>query len=240
MSRAGFAALALATLALSGCETTAEKSAKLQRQAKRVTVVEKGLSITRESAEVEVLDATVVRSPEGAAAVVTLQNRSSHALRAVPIAITVRGSSGRTLFQNNGVGLEGALVSIASLGPHRTLAWVDDQLPPNAAPASVSARVGEAPAVAGRLPRLSVDGVRLSEDPSEGFVATGTVGNHSATAQQGLVVFGVARRAGRIVAAGRGVLPELPARSSAPFQVSLVGDARGAQLQISAPPTTFG
>jgi hypothetical protein len=234
------AALVLATLALSGCETTVEKSAELQKQAKRVTLSEKGLSITRESTDVKVLSATIVRGSEGAAAIVTIQNRSSRTLRNVPLAIDVRGADGRTVFQNNGPGLEAALVSVASVGAHRTLTWVDDQLPASGAPASMTARVGPAPALSGSLPRLTIYGARLSEDPSNGLVASGTVANHSSIAQKNLVLFGVARRGGHVVAAGRGVLPELAAGASAPFQVFLVGDAGAAQLKLSAPPTTFG
>jgi hypothetical protein len=237
---ASWAALALAAVSLSGCETTAEKSAKLQKQAKQVTSTEKGLSIARESTAVKVLDATIVRSPEGAAAVVTLQNRSSRTLRDVPLAIAAKDAAGRTLFQNNAPGLEAALISVASLGPNRTITWVDDQLPATGAPASVSARVGQAPALTGSPPKLTIAGAHLSEDPSEGLVATGTVSNRSSIAQTSLVVFGVARRGGRIVAAGRGVLPQLAGGASAPFQVFLIGDARGAQLRVSAPPTSFG
>jgi hypothetical protein len=240
MSPASWAALALAALALSGCETTAEKSAKLQKQAKHVTLAQTGLEITRESTDVKVLEATVVKGPEGAAAVVMLQNRSASALREVPIAITVKNSAGQTLFQNNGPGLERALVSVSLLGPHRTVAWVDDQLPASGAPASVSARVGQAPALSASVPALTVERAHLSEDPSNGVVAIGTVSNHSRTAQSALVLFGVARRGGRIVAAGRGVLPSLAAGASKPFQVFLIGDARAAQVQVSAPSTSFG
>jgi hypothetical protein len=239
VTRTGWAALALATLALAGCETTAEKSARLQKQAKHVTLDEKGLSITRASTDVKVLAATIVRGSEGAAAVVTLRNRSSRPLRDVPLAITVKDARRRALFQNNGPGLEAALVSVASIGPHETITWVDDQLPAGGAPTSVSARVGQAPVLSGRPPRLTIAGASLSEDPSNGVVASGTLSNRSSISQKSVVVFGVARRGGRIVAAGRGVLAELTAGTSAPFQVFLVGDARGAQLQISAPPTSF-
>jgi hypothetical protein len=240
--RSGRAALTLAlvTLALSGCETTAEKSAKLQRQAKRVTLDQKGLSITRESTDVKVVATTIVRGSEGAAAVVSLQNRSSHTLRGVPLAITVKDAGGRTLFENNAPGLETALVSVASLGPHRTITWVDDQLPTSGAPASVSARVGQATALSGSPPKLTISGARIGEDPSNGLVASGTVSNRSSIVQTSLVLFAVARRGARIVAAGRGVLPDLKAGASAPFEIFLVGDARGARLQISAPPTAFG
>ncbi len=238
MRRARWLALALAAVALGGCETTAEKSAQLQRQAKRVTLDEKGLSITRESAEIKVVGATVVRESERAAAVVTLHNDSGQAQRDVPIAIVVKDARGHTLFQNNGAGLESALVSLASIGPHATATWVDDQLPPTGAPASVSARVGEAPSVHGGLPELAIGPTQLSQDPATGAVASGSVRNGSSVEQRGLVVFAVGRRAGRIVAAGRAIVPELAAGASAPFQVSLVGDANGAQLQFAAPPSS--
>jgi hypothetical protein len=231
--------LALVALALTGCETTAEKSAQLQRKAKPVTQDEKGLSITRKSAEIKVLRATVVRDSERAAAVVMLHNGSARAQHDVPIAITVRDARGRTLFENNGAGLESALVSLPSIGPHATVAWVNDQLPVSGDPASVSARVGEARNVAGSLPQLTIGGTQLSEDPASGLVATGTVRNRSRTDQKGVVLFAVARRANRIVAAGRAVVPELAANASAAFQVSLVGDARGARLQFAAPPASF-
>jgi hypothetical protein len=239
--RAPALALALGALVLSGCETTAQKSARLERQAKHVTLQQqKGLTITRESAAIEVIDATVLRGPERAAAVVTLKNRSAHAQRAVPIAITVEDARGKTLFQNDEPGLEHALVSIPSIPARETVVWVDDQLPASGSPASVSARVGQAPAVAGQLPRLTVGGTKLGEDPASGAIAEGTVANRSRVAQSGLVLFAFARRAGRIVAAGRAVVPELAPGASAPFQASLVGDAHGASLQVFAPPTSFG
>jgi hypothetical protein len=231
--------LLLAALALVGCETTAEKSAKLQRQAKRVTLSHRGLTIARLSSAVTVVSAALLHGAEGVAAVVTLHNRSSRTLSDVPIAITVANARGRTLFQNDGPGLEAALVSVPSIGPRRSLVWVNDQVPANGDPASVAARVGDAPAVAGNVPQLSIAGARLGEDPASGPDATGTVENSSAIPQRNLVIFGVARRDGKIVAAGRGVLPVLAARGSQPFQLFLIGDARGAQLQISVPPTSF-
>jgi hypothetical protein len=231
---------ALVSLALTGCETTAEKSARLQRQATRVAPTEKGLSITRENDRVRVVGAIVLRDSERAAAVVTLHNRSSRAQRDVPIAIAVRDAHGRLLFANDAPGLESALVSLPSIAGNATAVWVDDQLPVTGAPASVSAKIGAAPSLAGAPPRLAVGATRLAEDPANGTVASGAVTNRSRTAQQGLVLFAVARRAGRIVAAGRAVVPALPPNASAPFQASLVGDAKGATLRVAAPPASFG
>lgn len=233
------ATLLLVALALAGCETTAEKSARLERAAKRATVVQSGLLITHPSAEVKILETVALHGSEGAAAVVVLHNVSSRAQRDVPIAITVKNAGGQTLFQNNAPGLEAALVSVASLPAHGELAWVDDQLPATGQPAAVSALVGQAPTVAGAVPQIEVQGAHMIEDPSRGVGAAAKVSNRSRVAQQSLVVFAVARRGGKIVAAGRAVVPELAARAATPFQLFFVGDPRGAQLQISAPPTTF-
>jgi hypothetical protein len=232
----------LATLALTGCETTAEKSARAERAAKLAggQLAQKGLSISRESREVSVVSASVVHGSEGTAAVVTLRNASPHALRAVPIAITVTDARGAKLFANDAPGLESTLVSVPSLPAHGELVWVDDQLPSNGAPVSVRARLGEASTVAGRLPRLVVGAVHLMEDPTNGIGAAGTVGNRSGIAQRNVAVFVVAIRGSRVVAAGKAVLPEVAAGATSSFQVFFVGDPRGARLQASAPPTTLG
>jgi len=229
----------LALLALSGCETTAEKSAQLERAAKHTTLAQTGLQIAHASTAVKVVSAAVLHDTEGAAAVVTLRNLSRRVLREVPIAIDVENAGGRTLFQNNAPGLETALVSIPSLAPGAEQIWVDDQVPASGAPATVSARVGEAPAVRGSLPAIEVQGVHLVQEASSGAGAAGTVKNRSRVAQRSLVVFAVARRAGKIVAAGRAVLAEVPAGAKAPWQLFFIGNPGGAKLETSAPATTL-
>jgi hypothetical protein len=235
------AAAILAALALAGCESSQEESAKLERTAKLAQAHEarasKGLTITRESAAVKVVSAGVVTSSEGAAAVVTVRNASARTLAAVPIAITVKGSDGQTLFQNDAAGLEAALTAIALVPAHGEATWVDDQLPKSAQPASVGVRIGEAPPAQGPTPQIEIQGLHPEE---AGAGAAGTVRNRSQVAQSKLVVFAVARRGGRVVAAGRAVLPELAPGASAPFQIFFVGDAAGASLQASAPATTLG
>jgi hypothetical protein len=239
LPRLRWATVVLAALALPGCETTAETSARLERAAKRATVVQNGLLITHPSRDVKVLETTVLRGSEGAAAVVVLQNLSSRAQRHVPIAITVKSTTGQTLFQNNAPGLEPALVSVASLPAHGELAWVDDQLPATGKPTAVSAVLGQAPAATGALPQLEIRGAHPIEDPSRGIGTSAKVSNRSQVAQKSLVVFALARRGGRIVALGRALVPELAAHSSTQFQVFFVGDPRGARVQFSAPATTF-
>jgi hypothetical protein len=179
-----------------------------------------------------------LHSSEGAAAVVTVRNTSSHALRDMPLAITVKDAAARTVFQNNATGLEAALASVASLAAHATLTWVDDQVPAGGAPSIVSARIGEAKARARSLPALRVTGLHRIEDPTNGVGAAGTVTNDSPAPQRSLVVFVVATRGRATVAAGRAVLPEVAARSSQAFTVFFIGDPQGARLRASAPATT--
>ena len=105
------AAAALAA-ALSGCETTTEKSAKLEKAAHHTRLAEKGLTIARASGDVRVLSATIVHGHEGNAAVVTAAQRLGADAARVPIAITVKDAHGATIFQNNTAGLEPALTSL--------------------------------------------------------------------------------------------------------------------------------
>ncbi len=206
--RAAMALLVLA-LTLTGCETNEERHAELVRQDRyRAAPVQSGLDIGRASSDVKVLATTVLHDENGVAAVVRLRNDSSRPLREVPIAITLREPGGRTLYQNNVPGLSSPLTHAPLLQPGKSFEWVDDQIPASGTPGSLSARVGEAPAAGAHPPSLTVRGVHVVDDPTNGVGAEGTVVNRSAVAQQELVVFAVATRAGRIVAAGRAVLPD--------------------------------
>jgi hypothetical protein len=244
-----WAAPVLLALVLTGCETTAEKSGKLERDAKLHELHAavqpgvpgaRGLSITRASTKVRVTASSVLHSSEGTAAVVTLRNLSATPLRGVPIAITVRDARGASLYTNGAPGLGASLTSAPLLPAHGTLTWVDDQIQAAGAPASVLVKVGEAPSATGAIPTLGVAGARLFEDPSNGPGAEGSIVNHSRVDQQELVVYALARRAGRVVAAGRAILPRAPAGASTRFQLFFIGEPRGARLEVSAPATTLG
>jgi hypothetical protein len=237
------AALLLCALALGGCESSQEKSAQLEEQAKLAKAQHpeaavKGLTIAHASTVVKVVDTQAVHTSEGTAVVVTLHNTSRQMLRNVPIALTVKGAGGATLYQNNAPGLEAALTSVPVLAAGRQLSWIDDQVQASEAPRSVSAEVGEAPRASGAIPRIVLSGVHADEESGSQGIA-GTVHNDSVLAQQSLVVYGVARRGARVVAAGRAVLSEVRAHQSLPFQVLLIGSASGASVEASAPPSTL-
>ncbi len=233
-------ALALAAIALAGCESTQEKSAKLEKLAKREAAEHKSpaqlnLTIAKPS-KIVIVDATaVLHSSEGAAAAVTLHNRSSSALRNVPIEITVKDAHGATLYTNATPGLAAALASVPLLAAHATTTWVNDQVQLASTPASVSAKVGEGERVAGPVPQLAVVGAHLAEGAAEGNVV-----NHSSVGQHEVVVYAIARRGGAIVAAGRALVPQIEVGATEHFQAFLIGNSQGAQLEVSAPPSTAG
>ncbi len=234
-------ALAPVALTASGCETNAERSTALERVAHSHALAHQtGLTVGRQNPAVQVLDAVAVQGEGRTAVVVTLRNTSSTPLRDAPIEITVKGAGGRVAYQNSTAGLAPALTSVALLQPGAQTVWIDDQVQTTGTPKEVSARVGQAPSAPGPAPQLTVEGVHSFEEPGSGEGAEGTVTNHSTVTQQELVVYAVARRGERVVAAGRAVLPELTAGQSAPFQAFLIGSPKGAKLEASAPATTFG
>lgn len=231
-------AVSVAAAALSGCESSQERSAQLEREAKHsVGATEHGLTIAHASTEVKVLGTQILNSSEGTAVVVTLQNTSAHALRDVPLAITVEDAGGAAVYRNDAAGLEPALTSVALLAPGERFTWIDDQVQATGTPASASAEAGEARPPAGPTPRIHLSGVHATEAPEVGVA--GTAKNESSVPQHGLVVYGLARRGGKVVAAGRAVLTELPAHGSSEFQVLFIGGARGAKVEARAPATTF-
>ncbi|HWJ50686.1 MAG TPA: hypothetical protein VNR42_06680 [Solirubrobacteraceae bacterium] len=242
------AALALVALALTGCETTAEKSSELERAAKQQqakgaaqeALAKHGLSITRQSTRVRVLATTVLHSSEGDAVVLTLRNTSSSSLRNVPIEITVSDAGGASIYTNNTGGLSSALVSAPLLRAHSTAVWVDDQISATGTPASVRAKIGEGTPATGAIPALSVEGAHLSEASAGGGAMEGSLVNRSNVAQQELVVDAIARKGGKIVAAGRAVLSQAAGGATTHFQLYLIGNPAGAQLELSASPTTLG
>lgn len=230
-------------LAMCGCESTQDRSAELQRAAKHDVLTTQGVSVSKENPSVRVLQSAVVHSGESTAVVVVLRNTSSQTLESAPIEVTVRDAHGAVLYQNNAAGLEPSLTTVSLLQPGEETIWVDDQVTASGTPASASALVGEATQASGAIPQMSIAGTHIGTEAGVEATLSGTVSNHSQTTQQNLVVYAVARRASKIVAAGRAVIPEVAAGTKAgtnvPFQIYFVGSPNGAQIQTSAPATTF-
>jgi len=239
------AALALAALAavlLSACETTQEKSARLEKIALRekanAPLGASGLKIARPSREIQVLEALTLHSSEGTAVAVRLRNRSGRAQYQVPLLIHVTGANGASVYSNSAPGLAISLVSVPYLPPHRTAVWIDDQIQAAAPAKSVQAIAGEGRPAPGAAPKVLVAGSRLEHEPGGIAFVAGTVANRSSTDQREVVVTALADRGGQIVAAGRAVLSSLRAGASSNFQAFLVGgDPAGAKLLVAVSPS---
>ncbi len=235
-------ALLPAALAASGCESTRAQAEQMTQQGDRAFAA-KGLRVGAANRDVEIVERAVVSDVNGAAAVVVLRNRGGRALADVPLAIAVRGAGGSVLWRNDAPGLEEGLTHAALLPAGRTVTWVNDQiLLPGGRPASLAAKAGAgepAPAGAAAVDIAVVD-PRLEGDPTSGVTVLARAVNGSSVPQENLVIAAVARRGGRVVAAGRAIVPRLRANDAERFQVFFIGDPRGAELTFDAQPSTLG
>jgi hypothetical protein len=232
-------AVLVLVLALAGCESSQDRSARLAKKGIKV-FQQKGLQVTHRSADVKVVQATVLHDANGTAVVVKLHNSSPIGLAHVPISINVKTPSGSTLFKNDQPGLEDSLVSAPVIAPRADEVWVNDQVLANGTPKSVTALVGTTTrTLRTSLPKLQVSKATLAVDPVSGVEANGSVTNRSAVEQRKLIITCVAEKGGRIVAAGRGEIPRLRVGQKSPYHVFFIGDPRGAQLSVAAPPTTL-
>jgi hypothetical protein len=236
--------VALAPLALASCESSQTRSARLRAAASH-RATEHGLRIARPNPDVRVAAASLVNDAGRSAAVVELRNTSRRTLAALPLLFTVTGAGDRKLYSNDLPGASADLTTVPSLPAGDTLTWVNDAIVGVRGGRAVAARVGvpatPVPAATTPTPRLRLSGVHLERDPVDGVTAVGRVVNASSIPQQRLVIFATARRGGRIVAAGRAVVPLVrPGAKGARFAVFFVGDPTGAKLRLQAPAVSLG
>jgi outer membrane murein-binding lipoprotein Lpp len=230
---------ACVALALAGCESTQTKSARLAAKAGDLKA-QHGLKITRVSRDVKATRSAVLTDANGTAVVVALRNTSKRTLAQVPLAIDVRGRAGKSVFRNDDPGLARALTSASALLPGQELLWVNDQVIATGKGVKVKAKVGVARGKAPpRLPHVALTPPTFETDPTSGTLAVGKATNTSQVEQRELVIFAVARKGGRIVAAGRGAIEKLKPGGTATYQVFFIGNPKGARVTLAAPPTTF-
>jgi hypothetical protein len=234
------AVLAVLAFTGSGCSSTREQAAAFAQQGSSAFSV-KGVRVREQSRVVRVLARSVVHDANGTAAVLLLRNGGRRPLADVPLALAVRDARGKVLWRNDAPGLERGLTHAPLLPPGRSVTWVDDQVTPagGGTPSSVAVRIGAGKAAPATAPSVAVSGTHLEGDPASGLTAGGRVANGSGVAQQNLVVAAVARRGGRIVAAGRAIVPLLKAHGHERFQAYFIGNPGGAQLDLDAQPTTL-
>lgn len=236
-------AIAVAGVALvaTGCQSTQSKSAEIGAELGPVTQ-EKGLKIGKPSKDVKVVSTHLLTDPNGSAVVVEVRNSSDRDLVNVPILIDVRDAHGKSIYRNDLPGLEPALTSIPLAPAGQETTWVNDQVLAAGKPKSVEVTVGEGGApFGGQVPRFEVSDPKLEGDPYSGVVADGKVENQSGEKVDRLLLYAVARKGGRVVAAGRGAIEKIkPEPKPLSYNVYFIGDPRGAEVEMTWFPTLPG
>ena len=240
MMRAAAALAAATTIAIgaAGCETTQELSAKIGRKLGHQSAIVGTTKLGALNRDVRVLRTALLSGGGETAVAVELTNTSAHTQTDFPVLVDVLDSAGRSVYRNDTQGIEPSLQQLAPLPAHATAWWVDnDLLASGGVPKTVSAAIGastqSAPAT---VPAIATKGVSGS-DSFPGPHVTVTVENRSKIAQSQLPVYAVALAGGRVVGAGRGIVPTLAAGASAQVLVPIVGTVSGSTISLTIPPT---
>lgn len=229
------ALLALCALAAAGCESSQAKSARLAKAPRR-SANEKGVKVTRQNPDVRVVSTALVHDQYGTAAVAELRSRARVAQADLPLSIVVRGAGGKRLFANDTPGLADTLTHVPLLRAGEHAWWVHDQVTSDGGK-RVDVTVGRsAQRLPAKLPRLVPSALKLERDPDGAYTA-GRLRNDSEVTQLEVVVYGVALTGGKVVAAGRAGIDRLPGHADKLFKVFWIGDPKGAQVHVFAPPT---
>ncbi len=236
------AGLAL-VLAATGCESTESESARLGREGAKLIASAGTVGLGASNRAVRVGQVALVQGSGRTAAAVELTDTGALPQMNVPVLIDVRDPKGASVYRNDIQGLEPSLQEMPLLRAHQKAWWVDDQVLPSGTPRSVQVRVGAARADSVSLAAsagVQLGGVSLGNGIAGPYL-NATVVNRSGVAQHNMPIFAVALRAGRVVAAGRALVPSLPVASpgghATSFRIYLVGSPAGAQIELTPAPT---
>lgn len=234
----GVLAGALGLVALTGCQTTQDRSAALRSKAAAVDGPGR-VTVGSPQPGIRVEGRVELRAADRAALAVELRNTTGRAMRRVPLSVRVV-VAGKEQYANDRDGGDELLLRVPVLPARSRTTWVNADLPPLPKGADVVVRLGAAKGTAGAGTKpLRVTGVkRTSGDSGESGVAVeGVVHNDGRREQTEVPIYLTVRRGGRTVAAGTSRVVTLPARKSARFEAFLVGDGRTGRLTAVALPT---
>jgi hypothetical protein len=217
----------LAAIALAGCESTEQESAKIGKRLGHQRASAATTQIKGANSSVRVLSAQIVSSAGGAAAALELSNTSSKSQADIPILITVYDAAGKAVYSNATVGESSPSGELSLLEAHTTVWWVDPNvLASGGTPVRVVAKIGGA---AANAPAVSLSASKLASGSNfVGPFIAGRASNSSAAAETDVTVYAVALAGSRVVGAGQSLIPTLAAHGSASFQVNVVGNTKDA------------
>jgi len=239
---AAFAGLVAVAAGLSACQSTQSRSAELEKEGATTLLADTGLKIEKRNEDVTVTSTDLLTDAYGSAVVVGLHNGSDRDLVDVPILIDVRDAKGKSVYRNDIPGIEHALAAAPYIPAGGDVEWVHDQVLATHKPKSVKVTVGaSSESYDGPLPDVEVSAPKLEGDPVSGIEATGKVVNRTGEDQGRLLIYVVAHKGGKVVAAGRGAIEHLKAGTKPlHYDVFFIGDPTGAQLELTSFPALPG
>lgn len=227
-------------LLVGGCKTTMEKSAELEAQGEKLAVEGK-IELKKTNRDLQVTDDFLLNDQYGSAVVLRVKNKSTIGQVDVPIQVDVKDAKGKSVYRNDTEGLEDGLIHLQIIGPKEETWWVNDQVLATGEPVSFDYEVGvpDGPYPA-KIPEIEVSNPKLEVDPTSGLKVGGTVVNKSSIEQDDLLLYAVATKGGKVVAAGRGLIPKLKTDGKkVAYNIFFIGDPKGAEVEVFATPTTF-
>jgi hypothetical protein len=232
----GLAAAAAAGVSVSGCQTTQDAAARIHVRSARELAGREKLKLGEPSKTVKAGDVTVVSDGVRYAVAVALHNTGSQPAHDLPLGVGVRGTDGylndehSSYFQTH--------IPALDAGQQTTWVYTAKGKPPAG---DVFAEVGSKQSAevdsAGGLPELDLSGLKLESGDSG--TAEVEVSNPTDYPQYDLDVFAWATKDGGYVAGGRASAGDLEPDETERVKVRLIGDAKGAELHVAAPPTIF-
>ncbi len=218
--------------ALSGCATTQDANKRASIQADRTLASRKPLELRGTDRDVQVVSTTVLNGKDGSAVVAVLRNRGAEPVNDLPIEVGPAGGEPVNTRPNVPYFQSHA----PAIPPGEETTWVYVSKDPLESDRAF-VRVGDRP-----TPHLeTADHVSELDADGEAGVSSvrAEVTNDSGVPQYGLDVYAVARKDGRLVAAGRANLEHLGVSQKARLSLPVIGDAKGAHVQIFVPQTLF-
>jgi hypothetical protein len=233
-------AIVLAAVLAAGCASTKERAdKKLAADAAAAAAAAKATALTikaNDAIKTNVL--ALISSSDGSTAAVVIELKLDDKSKSVvwaPIDVKLYDAGGNVVAQGNVAGADPAIVHVPSLAGGATVLYVNDLLSPSAPPTRATVEIGgnllTLPAQPGALKTT----VSWAVDPNYGPSFTGTVTNTTGIEQNGVIVQAVARKGGKVVAAGTSVVGKLGAGESQDFQGLFVGNPAGAVVTATAP-----
>jgi hypothetical protein len=233
---------ALMAVGLNACQSTQSRSAELEKEGATVLASEPGLQIDQRSREVEVVSKQLLTDPYGTAVVVRLRNGSDRNLVNVPILVEVFDAKKREVYSNDVPGIEGALAAVPFIPAGGEVYWVNDQVLATGTPKSVDIKVGTSDETySGPQPDIEVGTPTIEGDPVSGIEAAGKVVNDTGEDQERLLLYAVATKGRKVVAAGRGAIEHMkPTSKPQNYDIFFIGDPQGADVEVTHFPTLPG